>query len=245
VLGVSLDHGFCDVQSAVVFMQNWSLLHRGEAIKVTPHHERCVFDDMPPSSMKPTSFFCTAAGHKPEKIIKNFGADKVQGNPPVVLAASISRASLASLKSEANKGLLDGVFVSTDDAITAHVWRALCRMRCSQLGIANESQLTTSLARACNFRSRMRPPLLDGYCGNAVTELMSQLTVQELQTFHFPRWRLVYARTCQRQRMNIVFRKHIGSRRSIVRVASSDMTTLETPTTLLFTSHLGGLISVQ
>lgn len=188
VLGVAVDHGFCDMDAAMGFVQNWACVYRGEDMMPVPEHDRCMFLRMPPLMadsdvhVQPSGFFCTLPGQKEGKSIKSFGASRVQGDPAWVLVAGLSKEALAFLKVEANRELPEGLFVSTDDALTAHVWRAMCIMRCTQLGIDSASELPSTLARACNFRARMMPPLPVGYCGNAVSELYTRFSVAELQS---------------------------------------------------------------
>ena len=74
----------------------------------------------------------------------------------------------------------DGLFVSTDDVATAHSWRALCTMRCSQLGLTLDSDALTTCSRACNVRRRLDPPLPPGYCGNAALQVWTTMSVAEL-----------------------------------------------------------------
>ena len=53
-----------------------------------------------------------------------------------------------------------GGYISTDDLVTAKVWKALCRLRIEQLSgtsnsIAEDSaEVMTTLSRACNVRRR-------------------------------------------------------------------------------------------
>jgi len=70
---------------------------------------------------------------------------------------------------------------STDDALTAATWRALCKMRCRQLGIdMKTTALKTTLLRAVNVRKRTAPPLGPGYFGNGVCTVKTSLPVREL-----------------------------------------------------------------
>ena len=67
---------------------------------------------------------------------------------------------------------------SSDDILCVKVWRAMARARCTQLGFDMESEeLTSSLFRAVNIRNRTVPPLGPNYCGNAVTDSKSELTI--------------------------------------------------------------------
>ena len=68
-----------------------------------------------------------------------------------------------------------GEWISTDDALTALVWRALFAMRSEQLDLNTATMATTTtLMRAVNLRRRIAPPLSSGFCGNAVMNLATR-----------------------------------------------------------------------
>jgi len=89
---------------------------------------------------------------------------------------------LAKWKKVASEGLPDGKFVSTDDVLTALVWKTMCKLRCKQLDIPFDSLETTTCLRALNVRSRLEPPLKPAYCGNAVFPVTISLTVREMMS---------------------------------------------------------------
>jgi hypothetical protein len=94
-----------------------------------------------------------------------------------------SAEALARLKRRAGAaagGAGGAPFFSTDDALTALTWRALCRMRAAQLPLEATSDERTTLLRASNFRARAAPPLAAGYCGNAVANVATSMRVREL-----------------------------------------------------------------
>merc|ERR1711974_348364 len=104
---------------------------------------------------------------------------KIMG--PQVCVVPFSKAALQELTGTAKTGLQEDQFISTDDVLTAHVWQAMCAVRCTQLGLATDSEeLTTTICRACNIRKRTEPPLGAGYCANGVTQAWTELTVREL-----------------------------------------------------------------
>lgn len=73
---------------------------------------------------------------------------------------------------------------SHNDLVTAHVWRAQCLMRCKQIGIDSPEtcEETTTCARACNVRERCKPVLGAGYFGNAVVNVLTEVSVSWLAT---------------------------------------------------------------
>jgi len=90
------------------------------------------------------------------------------------------KAKCEALKAAAGKELPEGAWVSSDDVVLAHVWKAMCEMRCRQLGLPLDSEEMTTCARACNIRKRTSPPLGAGYCANGVVQVFTSLSVREL-----------------------------------------------------------------
>jgi hypothetical protein len=131
-------------------------------------------------------------------------------NGPMVCAVPLSQATLAAWKADASAALPTapvgavaeaaphgdgaagdgagdgaaafGSFVSTDDVLSARVWKAMCRMRLAQVGLPEDCEEVTALGRAVNFRQRTTPPLGAGYVGNAAASVTTELTVKELLT---------------------------------------------------------------
>ena len=127
-----------------------------------------------------------------------------------VCVVPFPRTTCEALKAAAAEGLTEGSWVSSDDVVLAHVWKAMCEMRCSQLGgLPLDSQETTTCVRcapsrrlcfgcgpwshslwviprsflsrrACNIRKRTQPPLGAGYCANGVVQVFTALSVREL-----------------------------------------------------------------
>lgn len=64
------------------------------------------------------------------------------------------------MKADATLTVPDGLFVSTDDVVTARIWKALVQCRCRQMGIAtDDAETITTIARATNIRQRTAPKL--------------------------------------------------------------------------------------
>ncbi len=104
---------------------------------------------------------------------------KIMG--PSACAVALPRAVLARLKAGDSAQVPAGQFVSTDDVVTARVWQAMARHRCTQLGLTPETcEDVTTLARAWNFRNRVDPPLDDGFCSNGAVGIYTRMPVREL-----------------------------------------------------------------
>ena len=89
---------------------------------------------------------------------------------------------LDHMKAVAGEGLEDnGKYISTDDILTAKIWQSLCKVRCKQVNVSvNDANQPTTLNRAFNIRNRVEPQLPAGYVGNAVTNILTTMTVKEL-----------------------------------------------------------------
>jgi len=167
----------------VNFMVNWSQIYRGLNLNPVPFHDRCVI-------LKQKSTTSLAESEKPknfkvktipagEKAIPEFASvmGRLMGN--VVTAIPFTRKSLKKMKNVATIDLPEGEFISTDDLLTAHIWRSLIVVRKGQ-GLASYNDKVTTLIRACNFRKRLE--LDPGYAANGVGQVTTELTVGEILT---------------------------------------------------------------
>ena len=196
-IGMLLQHGVADADAQVSFVGNWSRVVRSLAMEPAPIHDRAlVFQGAAPAASKapanaPSGELTTAEREPPagckmkllppgENFTPPFAAVMPKIGGPMVCAVPLVKSVLSGWKAAASEGLAAGSFVSTDDVACARVWRALCAMRCTQLGIATDSEEVTTCNRACNLRKRCEPPLDPGYCGNGVHSVWTQCTIKEL-----------------------------------------------------------------
>jgi hypothetical protein len=102
----------------------------------------------------------------------------------------MSASSIASLKNMASSpapearahGSSDAPFFSTDDIMTAFLWRNMVRSRSLDL----ESNVQTGLVRAVNGRARFSPPISSDYLGHVVTCIYTHVTLSELSSMPLP-----------------------------------------------------------
>ncbi|KAL8924324.1 MAG: hypothetical protein Q9208_004105 [Pyrenodesmia sp. 3 TL-2023] len=88
---------------------------------------------------------------------------------------SIPASRLDALRNEASKELTSG-WVSTNDAVTAWLWKAVTKARYSHIDADKE----TLLLRAVTGRRLLEPPLPESYIGNNVTCASHKIPVKEL-----------------------------------------------------------------
>lgn len=93
----------------------------------------------------------------------------------------LSNAKLAELKIEASKECLMGgetPWITTNDAASALIWKAISSARLPRLDGTAESLIV----RTVSGRRRLTPPLPDSYPGNVVHGARGRLSVEELAT---------------------------------------------------------------
>ncbi|KAL8947971.1 MAG: hypothetical protein Q9222_005800 [Ikaeria aurantiellina] len=111
---------------------------------------------------------------KPEEDKKQ----QLEGEPPVIWSSfSISASDVNHLKEEGSKDLKSTIrWITTNDVITAWVWKAVTKARLSHIDTTAE----TLLIRAVSGRRILNPPLPPGYIGNVVTASKHKVSVQDL-----------------------------------------------------------------
>jgi hypothetical protein len=75
-----------------------------------------------------------------------------------------SAPKLANLKADASKECPPDSWITTNDAVSALLWKAITKARSSHLNITDN----TTLLRAVNGRRFLRPPIPDAFLGNTV-----------------------------------------------------------------------------
>ena len=163
-VGLLVQHAITDIEGLVAFMRAWSRRARGG--DVPPRQDRWV----PASSMEeaPERW---APSEKPPEFVGV--ARKIRTEDCCVLPLPAS--TLAALKAAAGGS---EPYSSTDDVLTARVWRALVVCRLAQLGLPISKAGTTCCLRAANARRVLG--LSEEYAGNATTDVCTELPAKEL-----------------------------------------------------------------
>lgn len=87
-----------------------------------------------------------------------------------------SALKLAELKVEASRDCPPVSWITTNDAVSALVWKSITKARSSRLDISKSS----TLLRAINGRRLSRPPIPDAFLGNAVQCILITRTIKDL-----------------------------------------------------------------
>jgi len=209
-VGILVMHSVMDADAIFAFMRNWSRAFRKLPLDdPVPVNDRGFMDAIAPGEVvdykddadsgdgdgkatlepAPENFKVQvpAAGAPPAPPAFAGVMPKIAG--PSVCAVALTKSILKRFKADAASSgdVPAGSFVSTDDLVTARAWRALCRMRCAQLGLAlDDAELVTTCSRAVNFRKRASPPLPPGYSGNGVCQVWTEAKVSELVASSVP-----------------------------------------------------------
>ena len=85
-------------------------------------------------------------------------------------------AKAIELKEAASKKCPRGTWITSDDAVTALIWRAITRVRSTNLDMS----LTSTMARAANLRGKLDPPLPASFLANCVVALFTDVKLSNL-----------------------------------------------------------------
>ncbi|KAL0487324.1 shikimate O-hydroxycinnamoyltransferase [Acrasis kona] len=167
VLSAEFDHRLLDGESAVVFLQNWSKVHHGKPF-TKPTFDRSHLQPSP--SVDPNIQF---PGHTAK--LEHSYQESLKTRPPTVSDTIVFTShELENMKKSAQDPSEYQVpWVSTNDALCAHMWRVVSRAR----GLGREE--STIVIQANNLRKKMIPTKV--FVGNMVyTPFTDPITVGEL-----------------------------------------------------------------
>lgn len=101
-----------------------------------------------------------------------------QGQIPPMLWTyfRFSAPKLANLKEQASKECPPNSWITTNDAVSALLWKAITKARSPHLNITD----STTLLRAVNGRRFLRPPIPDAFLGNTVQCASIHLPIKDL-----------------------------------------------------------------
>ncbi|KAG1326545.1 putrescine hydroxycinnamoyltransferase 1 [Cocos nucifera] len=161
-LGAAVHHPAADGLGALHFVNSWAEIARGMDLAVLPYLDRTLLRARSP----PTVLFDHVEySQKPQA--KPSSGSKYPFDSAIL---KLSKNQLHSLKNigSGKKPL------STFKAVVAHVWRCACKAR--QLS----SEQETRLYMTADARARVKPPLPQGYLGNAIFRTSGVATVGEV-----------------------------------------------------------------
>lgn len=148
-LVTAMEHLVLDGLSAIHFMRAWSDIARGRTALIRPFFDRTLLRARDPPEPK----FAHIEYHIPPPQLDNSGL-----SPQTKFSVfKLTRDQLNALKTKC-----DGINYSTFEVLAGHIWRCVTLAR--GLPENQESRLNIPI----DGRSRLQPPLPQGYFGNAV-----------------------------------------------------------------------------
>lgn len=178
-LGVSWNHRIADGVGFFQFMETWSSLARGVAPRLEP-----VFDRTPLKARSPPVPMFPHVEYQPspkpirtvEQVSESAGLHETAApvNGLATQVFKLSREQLQDLKASCNDVASGLVRHTTFEVVAGHIWRCFCEAR------ELSPDQVTRLNVAVDGRSRFRPPLPEGYCGNVVFRATPILTAGDV-----------------------------------------------------------------
>ncbi|KAI6669966.1 hypothetical protein NL676_004851 [Syzygium grande] len=168
ILGIAFNHCMSDGISAIRFINSWAEIARGEPLSVVPYHDRTILKPrIPPQICGPYDDFVQlsdesnmTALYKKEQLVCrsfHFDSEKLAAVKKMATACGQGKRSITS-------------FV----ALAALVWRT------RSMSLKMKPHQQTMLTLPVDFRSKLSPPVPDGYFGNAVVFPCCLCTAGEL-----------------------------------------------------------------
>lgn len=178
VLGLAMNHAVADGSSYMTFLQSWTREHRGLGYP-EPNHDRGVIEALGASAAGDAG---TGGAHltiTESREISAFLGRFLLGRfgKTSTVTTRFTAAELAAMKNVA-MGDLAGTerWVSTNDALTAHLWKVLGALR--DRPDASEERL----GLIADFRSFAGEAVPNDYWGNAASNTRPAMTAAELRS---------------------------------------------------------------
>ncbi|KAM3379528.1 hypothetical protein P3S68_011942 [Capsicum galapagoense] len=161
-IGCTMSHSLGDGTCFWHFFNSWSEISRGcQIISKIPVFERYFSEEM------------KTPIHLPLKLDDEKLFEKFEVPPLMERIFHLSKESICKLKDKANSEM-DVKSISSLQAFLAHLWRSITRCR----KLDDEKEVVISII--IGARTRLNPPLPEGYFGNAVHIKQVKITAGEL-----------------------------------------------------------------
>ncbi|MEE4593244.1 acyltransferase [Streptomyces sp. DSM 41524] len=182
ILGLTMNHAVGDGSSYMSFLEAWSHEHRGLGY-AKPNHDRGVIDALgAPASGDTLTGSLTGSAHltvtgRGQKTAFVGRALRGTFGGVTTVTTRFTAAELTAMKDAAMADLAGtDRWVSTNDALTAHLWKVLGALR------DRPDSSVERLGLIADFRSFLGAAVPDDYWGNAVTNTRPGMTAAELRS---------------------------------------------------------------
>ncbi|CAB4268143.1 unnamed protein product [Prunus armeniaca] len=163
-LSFKISHAVVDGHSASRFYLEWARVARGQPIAVMPFHDRNAFQARHPPAQ--SLVFEHTELNQPPILLGQSNDIEVKNKKNTNTMLRLTRDQVERLKQMANEGTN---FNNSDtkrpytryETVAGHIWRCASKSR----NLRDEQAM--QLAVWMDFRSRIKPPLPQGYFGNA------------------------------------------------------------------------------
>ncbi|KAA8522844.1 hypothetical protein F0562_009267 [Nyssa sinensis] len=173
-LGVAISHIIVDGTSALHFIGEWARIARGETLDIEPFLDRTVL--LAENPRRPPRFDHAEFSDAPLLIGESDDKEERKKETSVAML-HLSKEHVEKIKKMANDGGGGSDNIrgySKYEAVAGHVWKCASKAR------KHEREQLTQLRTAVNIRNRMRPPLPQGYFGNAIVIAVATSPAGEL-----------------------------------------------------------------
>ncbi|XP_010541075.1 PREDICTED: spermidine hydroxycinnamoyl transferase-like [Tarenaya hassleriana] len=170
----NVSHVIVDGQSTFHFISEWARIARGEPLGVIPFLDRKILRAGEPPAMDSQPLDRKVLDQPPSMI--NEEREKNKKKKTKVAMLRLSKTDVQKLRNRANmsESADPARGFTRYEAVTGHVWRSVSRAR------GHLPQQPTAVGLCIDSRSRMQPPLPQGYFGNATVDVIAVSTSGEL-----------------------------------------------------------------
>lgn len=173
-LSLTISHAVVDGPSALHFISEWARNARGEPLARVPFLDRKILRAGDPPISKP--LFDHKEFNLPPMLLGESNNFEERKKKTTVDMLKVSKEQVEKLKMKANEGkdLENERGFTRYETLTGHVWRSACKAR------GHKPEQPTALGVCIDSRSRMKPPLPEGYFGNATLDVIAVSSSGEL-----------------------------------------------------------------
>ncbi|XP_021815849.1 spermidine hydroxycinnamoyl transferase-like [Prunus avium] len=170
-LSLTISHAVVDGQSALHFISEWARLAKGEPIGVMPFLDRKAFQDRTLPAGNTLGLDHSELDHRPLLLGQSDNIEERKKKTTVAML-KLTKQQVEKLKRMANEGndyKNSGTKRSYTryETVAGHIWRCASKAR------VHRNEQPTAMGVCVDSRSRMQPPLPQGYFGNATFDVIA------------------------------------------------------------------------
>ncbi|KAK7329762.1 hypothetical protein VNO77_23941 [Canavalia gladiata] len=176
-ISFTISHAVADGPSALHFISEWARVARGESLQTVPFFDRKVFRAGEPPLVPPPKSYAHMEFSPPPLLLGQSDNTEERKKNTTVAILKLSKTQVETLKKKANESWhrpSNGRGYTRYETVTGHVWRSACKAR------GHEKDQPTVLGVWVDSRSRMQPPLPEGYFGNATLVVVATSVAGDL-----------------------------------------------------------------